>query len=236
MIFDPPLEKARLIKRYKRFLADVVHSQLGEITVHCPNTGSMKHCWQPDWTVWLQKSDNRKRKYPFTWNLVEDQNQDLLCINTHIANGLVEEAIKMNRVSEIGCDVELKREVKYGKENSRIDLLAVDQTAQKNYIEVKSVTLKELDGCGYFPDSPTVRGQKHLRELMQCVSEGHRATLFFMVMHSGINEMKIAKHIDPHYAALVAQAEQRGVEILAYKASIDSKNIVLDHRINCILE
>ncbi len=235
MNFDPALEKAILIKRYKRFLADVLHPQLGEITVHCPNTGSMKNCWQKGWPVWLQKSDNPKRKYPYTWVLTQDEHKDRLCINTHLANDLVATAVEANKVREIGVDLSLKKEVKYGQENSRIDLLTTDSQGQKNYIEVKSVTLKESDGLGYFPDAQTLRGQKHIRELIQCIEKGHRATLFFMVMHTGINQLKIAQHIDPAYADLIQQAVLKGVELLAYKASISLKDIALDHRIEILL-
>ncbi|MDQ7050982.1 MAG: DNA/RNA nuclease SfsA [Enterobacterales bacterium] len=235
MNFDPPLVEAKLIKRYKRFLADVIHPQLGEITVHCPNTGSMKNCWQKGWPVWLQKSDNPKRKYPYTWVLTQDDQGDRLCINTHLANPLVATAVETNKIAEIGVGLTLNREVKYGQENSRIDLLTTDNQGKKNFIEVKSVTLKESDGLGYFPDAQTLRGQKHIRELIQCKADGHDATLFFMVMHTGINQLKMAQHIDPVYADLIQQAVLNGVKILAYKASINSDNIALDHRIEILL-
>ncbi len=235
MIFDPPLEKATLIKRYKRFLADVHHPELGEITLHCPNTGSMKNCWQRDWTVWIQKSDNPKRKYPYTWILAQNDQEEMLCINTHLANAVVASAIEENKIPEIGSNLILKKEIKYGQEKSRIDILTTDAKGEKNFIEVKSVTLKEADGFGYFPDAETVRGQKHIRELIQSVSQGHRATLFFMVMHAGIKQLKIARHIDPAYADLIQKAVSSGVEVLAYKAMITSEDIVLDHKIEILL-
>ncbi len=234
MIYVPPLEHAILIKRYKRFLADVHHPTLGEITVHCPNTGSMKNCWQPGWDVWLQKSDNPKRKYPYTWVLAKNELGEFIGINTQIANQLVYQALSDNIISEIDDIVEIKKEVKYGEENSRIDLLLEHQDGVKNYIEVKSVTLKEDDGFGYFPDAVTTRGQKHIRELIACVRAGHRATLFFAIQHTEISQMKIAAHIDPEYASLIEQAISAGVLLVAYAAKITNTEIVLDRKVNVI--
>jgi len=235
MIYKPPLEHATLVKRYKRFLADVHHPEFGEITVHCPNTGSMKNCWQPGWDVWLQKSDNPKRKYPYTWVLTKNEQDEFIGINTQIANQLVYQALCDNVISEIGDIVEIKKEVKYGEENSRIDLLLEHQDGSQNYIEVKSVTLKEQDGFGYFPDAVTTRGQKHIRELIACVKAGHRATLFFAVQHSGITQMKIAEHIDAEYASLITQAIAAGVLVVAYAANISQTEIVLDHKVELIV-
>ncbi len=235
MIYKPILEHAILIKRYKRFLADTHHSELGEITVHCPNTGSMKNCWQSGWDVWLQKSDNPKRKYPYTWVLAKNEQGEFIGINTHIANQLVYQALSDNIISEIDDIIEINKEVKYGKENSRVDLLLKHQDGVKNYIEVKSVTLKEQDGFGYFPDAVTTRGQKHIRELITCVEAGHRATLFFVVQHTGIFQMKIAEHIDAEYASLIKRAMNAGVQIIAYGAKITKTEIVLDHKVKLVL-
>ena len=234
MIYKPALEHATLIKRYKRFLADVHHPELGEITVHCPNTGSMKNCWQPGWDVWLQKSDNPKRKYPYTWVLAKNEQDEFIGINTHIANQLVYQALRDNIIGEIGDIVEIKKEVKYGEENSRIDLLVEHQDGVKNYVEVKSVTLKEDDGFGYFPDAVTTRGQKHIRELITCVKNGHRATLFYAVQHTGILQMKIAAHIDPEYAKLIKMAVEADVQVIAYAAKITETEIILDHKVKVI--
>jgi sugar fermentation stimulation protein A len=235
MIYSPTLEHAILIKRYKRFLADVNHPVLGEITVHCPNTGSMKNCWQPGWDVWLQKSDNPKRKYPYTWVLAKNDQDEFIGINTHIANLLVYQGLQENVITEIDDIVQINKEVKYGEENSRVDLLIEHSNQIKTYLEVKSVTLKEQDGLGYFPDAVTTRGQKHIRELMECVKAGHRAVLFFMVQHTGITQMKIAAHIDPDYAQLVKQAVTAGVKVIAYGAKITETEIVLDHQVELLL-
>ncbi len=231
MIFTPPLIKAKLIKRYKRFLADVDHPELGEFTVHCPNTGSMKNCWQQGWNVWLQKSDNPKRKYPYTWVLTENEKGDLIGINSASANKLVLEALQKNKIKEISNIETILPEVKYGQENSRIDFLIQHSDNSKTYIEVKSVILLKNNGQGQFPDAVTSRGQKHVRELMDCVAKGDKAILFFMVQHTGINRIEIAKDIDPDYAKLVSQAIDQGVTVLVYKALIDVDGIVLDQRL-----
>jgi len=230
LIFDPPLVKAKLIKRYKRFLADVVHPEMGEFTAHCPNTGSMKNCWQAGWNVWLQKSDNLKRKYPYTWVLTENENGDLIGINSVLANKLVIEALKINKIKEISNIASIQSEVKYGQENSRIDILIRHADNSKTYIEVKSVTLldNQRHQLGQFPDAVTTRGQKHVRELMDCVDKGDKAILFFMVQHTAIDVVEVAKNIDPDYANLVEQAIDKGVKVLVYKAKITMSNIVLD--------
>jgi len=237
MIFQPRLEPAILDKRYKRFLADVKHPTLGDITVHCPNTGSMKNCWQAGWNVWLQKSDNPKRKYPYTWVLTENDQAEFIGINTHIANQLVFEALQNNKILEIYDIARIDKEVKYGQEKSRIDILVTHSEhcktgdARKTYIEVKSVTLKESPNRGFFPDAVTTRGQKHIRELIHCVERGDKAVLFFMVQHTGINSVEIAEEIDPDYAQILREAVKKGVQVLTYKAAINEHEIVLDHAI-----
>lgn len=232
MNFQNNLEKTTLIKRYKRFLADVEHPTKGEITVHCPNTGSMKNCWQAGWTAWILDSQNTKRKYIYTWVLAENPNGDFIGINTHFANQLAVDAIKGGDVAELDSYKTVETEVKYGDENSRIDILLTDQTGKRVFVEVKSVTLMEAEGEGFFPDAVTQRGQKHVRELMRCVEQGHRAVLFFLVQHTGIKEVAIARHIDPVYADLVEDASAMGVEIIAYATKINSNEIKVDRRIN----
>lgn len=180
----------------------------------------MKGCAEPDDTVWYSTSDNLKRKYPFSWEITETKSQHYICVNTIRANQLVEEALNQGLIAELTGFTSLQREVKYGNENSRIDFLTTYQDKPNTYIEVKSVTLLEGEH-GYFPDAVTLRGQKHLRELMDMVSQGHRAVLLFAVLHSGINDIAAAAHVDPAYAELLKQAELAGVEIIAYKASFD---------------
>ncbi|QIR13647.1 DNA/RNA nuclease SfsA [Shewanella aestuarii] len=216
MEFSPQLKHGRLIKRYKRFLTDITLDDGTEITIHCANTGSMKNCLYPGETVWFSTSDNAKRKYPHTFELMQTDDGHFIGINTGRANALAEEAINNGLINELSGYDTLQREVKYGEENSRIDILLTSQDRPKCYIEVKSCTLLE-DGIGYFPDAVTTRGQKHLRELMQMVQQGHRAVLMFVVQHSGISLVKPAEHIDSEYADLLKQAVEQGVEVLAYK-------------------
>ena len=165
MQFDPPLQPAILLKRYKRFLADVVTPDGRELTLHCPNTGAMTGCAAPGDTVWYSTSDNAKRKYAHTWELTETQQGAVICVNTLRANSLAKEAISAGIIPELSGYNQLKSEVKYGEENSRIDIMLQADDRQNCYIEVKSVTLAEKE-YGYFPDAVTTRGQKHLRELM----------------------------------------------------------------------
>ena len=236
------LRKATLIERYKRFLADITLADGTTTTIHVANTGAMSGCAESGNSVFYSTSENPKRKYPFSWEVSQTKANHFICVNTLRANQLVEEALNAGVISELVDFSTLQREVKYGKENSRIDfLLLFDPTSHdltlKNtkpltYIEVKSVTLlddtiENNQGQGFFPDAVSIRGQKHLRELMDMVQQGHRAVLLFAVLHTGINRVSAAEHIDEKYADLLRQAQQMGVEILAYKAnfSIDASTV-----------
>lgn len=224
MNLDNELLPAILIKRYKRFLADVQLPSGETITLHCPNTGSMKNCQQPGSRVWYTDSGNPKRKYPCTWQIVEVDEKHLVGINTALANGLVAEAITQSTIRQLPPAETLKREVKYGEQGSRVDLYLEYANASNNdkcYVEVKNVSLGMSAGLGVFPDAVTSRGQKHLRELMLMREQGFRAVLFFCVQHTGIDRVEPADDIDPEYAALLRQAASRGVEILAYRAQFE---------------
>ncbi|KLV06260.1 transcriptional regulator [Photobacterium aquae] len=231
MKFSPPLQQATLIKRYKRFLADVTLPDGSVTTIHCANTGAMTGCAEPGNTVWYSTSDNPKRKYPCSWELAETAQGHTICVNTVQANRLVAEAINRDTVTELSGYSSLRTEVKYGKENSRIDILLQAEGKPDCYIEVKSVTLLEEDR-GYFPDAVTTRGQKHLRELIDMAQSGNRAILFFAILHSGIENVSVAHHIDPDYFSLIQEAEKAGVEILCYKAVLTQYDIYLERRIN----
>ncbi|MEZ9367929.1 DNA/RNA nuclease SfsA [Shewanella sp. 10N.286.51.B2] len=234
MDFSPPLQQGTLLRRYKRFLADVQLDDGSEITIHCPNTGSMKNCLFPGETVWFSTSDNPKRKYPNTWELSATPENHLIGINTGRANALAEEAIINGVITELGGYETLKREVKYGEENSRIDILLSDETKPPCYVEVKSCTLLEQT-VGYFPDSVTTRGQKHLRELIHMASLGYRAVLLFVVQHNGINLVQAAAHIDPQYAQLLKQSVNSGVEVLAYQTELSALSSKITHRCKVIV-
>lgn len=217
MEFTPLLQPATLIKRYKRFLADVITPAGESLTLHCPNTGAMTGCATPGDTVWYSTSANASRKYPHTWELTQTQNGATICVNTLRANTVVREAIDTGLIPALKGYEKILSEVKYGHEGSRIDFMLQAEDRVNCYIEVKSVTLAEQNS-GFFPDAVTLRGQKHLRELMSVVDDGKRAVLLFAVMHSAINSVAAAHHIDAKYAHLLREAAQHGVEILAWKA------------------
>lgn len=234
MLFNPPLQSAILIKRYKRFLADVVTPDGRELTLHCPNTGAMTGCATPGDTVWYSTSDNPKRKYAHTWELTQTQRGAIICVNTLRANILAKEAILAGNIVELSGYNTLKSEVKYCEEKSRIDIMLQAEERQNCYIEVKSVTLAENDS-GYFPDAVTERGQKHLRELMSVAAAGDRAVILFAVLHSAIDRFSPAHHIDARYAQLLIEAQTKGVEILVYKAELSTEMMTLNKPITAVL-
>ena len=239
MQFNPPLESATLIKRYKRFLTDIKLPDGSERTIHCANTGAMTGCATPGNTVWYSTSDNAKRKYPNSWEISETDKGHRICVNTARANQLAVEAIENKTIVELLGYNALRTEVKYGSENSRIDILLEDNEKPPCYIEVKSVTLLDeqetsTEGQGFFPDAVTTRGQKHLRELTEMVKSGNRAVLLFTVLHSGIEKVSAAHHIDAKYSLLLKQAQDAGVEVLCYKAELSSSQIQLKQSVEFI--
>jgi len=238
MKFTPALQSATLIKRYKRFLADLKTSEGAEFTAHCANTGKMTGCAEPGFKAFYSTSDNAKRKYPQSLQLTQNQFNHLICVNTAVANYVVQEALTAGTIAELVDYQTIAAEVKYGQENSRIDFLLTNENKPHCYVEVKSVTLlSQTDpqsGQGYFPDAKTERGQKHLRELIEMVQQGHRAVLFFAVLHEGINQVSAAAHIDPKYAQLLTEAIESGVEVIAYKAKISAEEIKLQEKCDFI--
>ena len=220
MKFPEPLVEGRLIRRYKRFLADVRLPGGEEVTAHCPNTGSMLGCQPENARVWLSRSDNPKRKLQYTWELVETSPGVLACVNTARPNAQARHAIESCVVEELAGYSTVRSEVRYGEEKSRIDLLLSGHASEPDaWVEVKNVTLAE-GGRGYFPDAVTERGQKHLRELMAQVAKGDRGVLFFLVNHTGIEEVRPADHIDARYGQLLRQACEAGVEVVAYRSAL----------------
>lgn len=220
MKFPEPLVEGRLIRRYKRFLADVQLPDGTEVTAHCPNTGSMLGCQPENARVWLSRSDNPKRKLQYTWELVETEPGVLACVNTARPNAQARAAIEAGVVQSLAGYAFCRAEVRYGSEKSRIDLLLSGHDHDPDaWVEVKNVTLAE-GGEGYFPDAVTERGQKHLRELMAQVQNGDRAVLFFVVNHTGIEQVRPADHIDARYGQLLREACEAGVEVIAYRAAL----------------
>ncbi len=233
MKFDPPLISAKLLKRYKRFLADVRFDDGTEATAHCANPGSMMGLAEPGSRVWLSKSDNPKRKLAWSWELVDD-GTSLVGVHTSKANVLVEDAINAGHIPELTGYKSLRREVKYG-ENSRIDLLLEDPERPTAYVEVKSVTLSRTNGLAEFPDSKTARGAKHMVELAEMAKQGHRAIVFFLVQRSDCTSMQPAADIDPKYTESLTAALAAGVEVLCYSCRLTPDEITLDHRLEVVI-
>lgn len=226
MKFDQTLIEGILIKRYKRFLADVELADGSVVTAHSPNTGSMKSCSTPGSRVWLSDSKSTTRKYPLSWELVQADSGTLTGINTGWPNRLVKEAIEDGTIGELQGYALIRPEVKYGHENSRIDLLLEDEQRGLCYVEVKNVTLVEGD-IALFPDAVSARGTKHLRELMAMVDAGHRAVIFYCIQRGDAAHLQPADAIDPEYGRTLRQAVAHGVEALAYMADVTTDGVVL---------
>lgn len=229
MRFIHPLTSGRLIKRYKRFLADIELDSGEIITAHCPNSGSMKSCIEPGWRVMVSQSNNPKRKYKYTWEMIHNE-KCWIGINTGIPNLITKEAIENNKIPELTGYPVIKREVKYGH-NSRIDILLMNNK-KCCYVEVKNVTLVEADDNYYFPDAITERGKKHLFELINVIKSGHRAVMMFIVQRNDGKIFKPAVHIDPDYADTLKEATAKQVEMLVYRAQVDPKKIELTEKIS----
>ncbi|WP_192035895.1 DNA/RNA nuclease SfsA [Halomonas sp. YLGW01] len=219
----PHLVPGILIRRYKRFLADVRLDDGREVVAHCPNTGSMRAVNVEGARVWLSPSDNPKRKLAWTWELIAlpqpEGGMALASVHTGRTNAIVEEALRAGAVAPLAGYAELKREVRV--EGARLDFrLSGAPEVPDAYVEVKQVTLKEPDGHGYFPDAVSERGRRHLEVLSRLAAEGHRAVLLFCVAHTGIADVAPAAHLDPAYAQALGDAMAAGVEVLAYGCDV----------------
>lgn len=221
MKFNQQLQSALLLKRYKRFLADVKLANGRQITVHCPNSGSMLGCSEPGSEVMISSSDNPKRKYPHTLEMVK-VGRNWVGINTGCANHLVAEALAKGTVTEIGTVERIQREVKVSA-HTRLDFL-IHSRERKIFVEVKNCTLVEQN-VALFPDAVTTRGTKHLRELLALKQAGFEAAVLFCVQRQDGNSFAPARHIDPKYSATLVSAHDQGVMVLAYAATVDPAGI-----------
>ncbi|MCH7806284.1 MAG: DNA/RNA nuclease SfsA [Proteobacteria bacterium] len=224
MKLNTPLTKGVLVERYKRFFADVKLADGSVVTAHCANSGSMMNVKEPGSRVWLSANQNPKAKLDWRWEMIEVDGS-LVGINTMHPNRIVEEAINADKIKELTGYSTLRREVRYGSENSRIDLLLEDPGLC--YVEVKNVTLKR-GVKAEFPDAVTTRGAKHLRELSLMVRDGHRAVMVYLVQRPDCQVFTIAGDIDPAYAETLDQAIKTGVEVLCYQCVLSEQEIVLD--------
>ena len=230
MRFEDPLIPATLIRRYKRFLADVRLEDGHEMTAHCPNPGRMDGCQAPGSEVLLSDSHNPRRKLRYTWELVR-VGTTWVGVNTNRPNAVVREAIAGGAIPELAGYPALRGEVAYGT-NSRVDLLLEDG-ARRCYVEVKNVTLAE-GGVAMFPDAVTARGLTHLRELAARVAAGDRASMVYLVNREDCHAFRPAAHIDPAYAAGLIEATAHGVEVLVYTARVQPEGITVARRITAI--
>ena len=234
MRFDNPLLRGALQRRYQRFLGDVILESGEQIVAYIPNTGSLKGCLSAKAPVVLTVENGSNRKYPHTIQLIQDRNA-WVGINTQLANALVSEAIKQYRIPELAGYDQLLAEQRYGSENSRIDWLLTQSERPDCYVEVKNVTASLVERQGNFPDAVTLRGQKHLRELMRLISSGARAVLFFCVQRGDIDSWAPAADIDPQYVQLLRQAHKMGVEVLAYRSEVNEWGVAIKDRIPVML-
>lgn len=226
MLFPTPLIRGRLMKRYKRFLADIDLEGHGLITAHCPNSGAIQGLTDTGIPVWVSVSDNPSRKLPFTWEMAEVEGT-YVGVNTSHPNDLVEEAIRSGLIPELQGYPSLKREVKYGK-NSRIDILL---SAPLTYVEVKNVHWRRGTRA-IFPSSVTTRGTKHMQELANMVGQGHQAYVVYVVQRNDCESFGFADDIDPAYGAEARKAFEKGVIPLVYACDVTPKGITLTHSLH----
>lgn len=232
MRFSPPLLPGRLLKRYKRFLADITLDSGETITAHCANPGALLGGTTPGLRVWVSHNPSPSRKLSYSWQLVEME-ETHVGVNTSLPNQLAEEAILAGKIFElIGYD-SLKREVKYGT-NSRIDLLLTSPNKPPCYVEVKNVHLKRGQSAA-FPDSVTTRGAKHLRELEEVVAQGGRAVMLYIIQRNDCKDFHFAADIDPVYAKTAVQAFANGVEAYAYLCSVSIEGIEVERAVQIVL-
>ena len=216
----------KLIKRYKRFLADIILENGEIITAHVPNSGAMTSCIEENCDVWVSYHDDIKRKLKYTLELTKIKD-NLICTNTNIANKIAIEAIQNKTIKELQNYTSLKPEQKYGQ-NSRIDILLENEN-QKCYVEVKSVSLKINDSLA-FPDAVTSRGTKHLKELESMIKDGHRAVMLYIIQRDDNLPFRLACEIDKKYCESFNEARKNGVEVLVYQSKINFEEIFVSNK------
>ncbi len=227
MRFETPLVPARLIRRYKRFLADCRLEDGREVTAHCANPGSMMGLAEPEQKIWLEPNDDPKKKLKYGWRLVDHENGHFTGVDTSVPNKALRAALLAREIPELAAYETIRPEVKYG-ENSRIDFLLTQPGPPDAYVEVKSVTLSRQPGLAEFPDSVTARGTKHLGELSAMAAQGHRAIMLYLVQRTDCDRFALAADIDPAYADAFKTAQAQGVERLVIGTRISSEGVWVD--------
>ena len=233
MKFINSLIKGKLSKRYKRFFVDIkVNNEV--ITAHCPNTGSMKGLLDTNNDVWISKNDNPNRKLKYTLEIIKVK-KNLIGVNTSFANKITYHGLSNNLINEFKNIKNINSEVFFNKE-TRFDFL-VEKNSQKNFIEVKNVTLFRRDKISEFPDAITSRGTKHLKTLVEAIKKGYKSCILFLVQIQNIEYFKIAKDIDKEYYQNYLLAKKAGVKFLAYRCKIDpAKEIKIEKKLKIIDE
>ena len=224
MRFQSPLVPARLIRRYKRFLADMRLEDGQEVTAHCANPGSMLGLAEPGAKCWLEPNDDPRKKLKFGWRLIEHADGHFTGVDTSVPNRALRAALQERAVPGLTAYETVRPEVKYGA-SSRIDFLLTGAGLPDAYVEVKSVTLSRAPGLAEFPDSVTARGARHLAELAAMAAQGHRAVLLFLVQRTDARRVGVARDIDPAYGAAYDAARAGGVEVMALGTAIDPQGI-----------
>ena len=227
MQFQTPLIPSRLIRRYKRFLADCRLDDGREVTAHCANPGSMLGLAEPGCKIWLEPNDDPARKLKYGWRLVDHENGHFTCVDTSVPNRALRDAFQSRAIAPLAQYGSVRPEVRYGT-NSRIDFLLREPELRDVYVEVKSVTLNRRPGLAEFPDSVTLRGAKHLNELSAMVRAGHRAVMLYLVQRTDCDRFDLARDIDPVYGAAFDAARQQGVETLCFTTRISPDGVELD--------
>ena len=232
MKFTKRLIKGKLIKRYKRFFADInIKNEI--ITAHCPNTGSMMGLLDQNNEVWISKNNDPKRKLKYTLEIIKAKD-NLVGVNTHLANKIVYEGLSNNLINEFMNSDSIKPEVYYNK-NTRFDFL-VNKNNQNHFIEVKNVTLFRTNNVAEFPDAVTSRGSKHIKTLVDAIKKGYKSYVLFLVQIQNIENFQIAKDIDKDYYKNYLLAKKAGVQFLAYRCNIDTNSITIEKKLNIINE
>lgn len=227
MRFPTPLRPARLIRRYKRFLADAVLESDGrEVTVHCPNPGAMLGLAEPGMRIWLEPNDDPRKKLKYGWRLVELERGHFAGIDTGVPNRVVHAALRAGAVPGLEGYACVRPEVRYGRQ-SRVDFLLTDAGRRDTYVEVKNAHLRRVSDLAEFPDCVTARGARHLDELSDMVSAGHRAVMLFVVQRTDCTRLKLARDLDPAYGAAFDRARSAGVEVICHGTRITTDGVAL---------
>ncbi|MEM1235801.1 MAG: DNA/RNA nuclease SfsA [Pseudomonadota bacterium] len=226
MEFQTPLVPGRLLRRYKRFLSDVVLETGEEVVAHCPNPGSMMGLKEPGLRVWVEPNDDPKKKLKYAWRVAQLDDGTMVGIDTAVPNRVTKEALLEGRIAELSAYGGVRPEVPYGT-RSRIDFLLTEDGLPDAYVEIKNVHLLRTGDWAEFPDCVTERGAKHLRELILVKEAGHRAVMIYVIQHEGCGRVRVAADLDPGYAQAFREAVDAGVEMLAYRCDVSTGEIVL---------